>query len=558
MLRFLMALGLFGCVPAPAPPQSSLSPTPRCGVDAQGARTFALLHFNDTSRIGGLLDGRGGLARIRQLRTQVAKACGGDVLVTVGGDVLFPSLLSRAYGGVPMVDALNRLDGNQDAHDPHLFATFGNAEFTRSAMKDAPHFASTLRQSQFTWLHTNVRWIPSAKISGEMLKKQAVVELHGVKVGLFSLTTDQKKPAYGLIETDYGVISNRESAALSQAGADLVIALTHLDHDQNKALLSGSANEGPDLVLGGQPQQGESLEVGGRWILKGQADATAVRVAWVTVALDGTVSVQHERVLLGPETPLEDPALSMAANAWWRAFDAVFCGEEIGCLEENYSHTKTLLHGSQSEIRGAESALGNWAADVYRKSFENADVALINAGALRINQDLPPYAVLGRRFVEELVQFENELVLVKITGERLQQILTHAVQSWPSGHFLQVSGVAFRHDPVSSAASDLHLIRPGGSKPLAMDAQLMVALPRFLVDPKKGDQDGFGDEGAGGLSMIDAQGSGAPMRDALIDALKRAGKGGIAPEREGRICRTDLPDRPCLLDTGGQSAPSFE
>jgi len=113
------------------------------------------------------------------------------------------------------------------------------------------------------------------------------------------------------------------AGALARAGADLVIALTHLDHDQNKALLSGSANEGPDLVLGGQPQQGESLEVGGRWILKGQADATAVRVAWVTVALDGTVSVQHERVLLGPETPLEDPALSMAANAWWRAFDAV-------------------------------------------------------------------------------------------------------------------------------------------------------------------------------------------------------------------------------------------
>lgn len=547
MFRFFVALGLMACVPASVPPRTSLSDTPRCGEDSQGNRTFALIHFNDTSRIGGLLDGRGGLARIRQLRTQVSKECGGDVLVTVGGDVLYPSLLSRAYGGVPMVDAINRLDGDQDAHDPYLFATFGNTEFTRSAMKDAPHFASTLRQSQFTWLHTNVRWIPAAKISGEMLAQNSVVDLHGVKVGLFSLTTDQKKPAYGLIETNYGAIANRESAKLSQAGADLVVALTHLDHDQNKALISGSSNEGPNLVLGGQPQRGESLEVGGRWILKGQADATAVRVAWVTVAADGSVSVQHDLVNLGPETPLEDPALSMAANAWWRAFDAAFCGEEIGCLEEKYSHTKTVLHGGEAEIRGAESSLGNWAADVYRASFAEADVSLINAGALRINQDLPPYAVLGRRFVEELVQYENELVLVKITGERLQQILGHAVQSWPSGHFLQVSGIAFRHDPVSSTVSDIHMVRPEGLKPLDLSAELNVAMPRFLVDPKKGDQDGFGDDGAGGLSMIDAVESGASMRDALIEALKVAGKEGIAPEREGRICRTDLPDRPCLI-----------
>jgi hypothetical protein len=52
--------------------------------------------------------------------------------------------------------------------------------------------------------------------------------------------------------------------------------------------------------------------------------------------------------------------------------------------------------------------------------------------------------------------------------------------------------------------------------------------------------------------MIDVQGSGASMREALIDALKRAEKEGIAPEREGRICRTDLPDRPCLLDADPQ------
>lgn len=549
MIRSVLPLAVFlsSCVPAGAPPVAGGDATARCGQDAQGNRTFAVLHFNDTSRIGGLLDDRGGLARVRQLRTELEEECGGSVLVTVGGDVLYPSLLSRAYGGVPMVDALNRLDGKQDEVDPYLFATFGNSDFTPSSMKDAPQFASTLRQSQFTWLHTNIRWIPSAKIEGDMLSQRALVDLHGVQVGLFGLTTDQKKPAYGLIETDYGSIATSEAAALREGGADVVLALTHLELEQDKALLSGSSEEGPDLVLGGQPDRGASLEVDGRWILKGQAEAASVRVAWITVATDGSLSVQHETVSLGADTHSGDPALSMAVDAWWRAFDAAFCEADIGCLQEQYSHTKTLLHGSEKELRGSESALGNWAADVYRGAFENADVALVNAGALRIGQDLPPYTLMGRRVVEELVQYENELVLVELTGARLAAMLEHSVTSWPSSHFLQVSGLVYRHNPGNSTVSDIHLVRPDGLEALADDASVRVVMPRFLADPTRGDQDGYGEEAAGGLSMTDVTASESSMREALVGALKEAGKDGISPEREGRICRTDLPDRPCLL-----------
>ena len=169
---------------------------------------------------------------------------------------------------------------------------------------------------------------------------------------------------------------------MGKEGAEVVIALTHLDHEEDKALLSGAAGEGPDLVLGGQPERGESPEVDGRWILKGQADATAARVAWVTLKTDGSIGVQHELVKMGPESPVEDESLSMAVDAWWSVFDAAFCGEEVGCLEEPYSHTKTLLHGSEPALRGAESALGNWTSDILMGVFENTDAALVNAGAL--------------------------------------------------------------------------------------------------------------------------------------------------------------------------------
>ena len=57
MIRSILPLAflLSSCIPAAGPPVSGGDATARCGEDAQGNRTFAVLHFNDTSRIGGAL-----------------------------------------------------------------------------------------------------------------------------------------------------------------------------------------------------------------------------------------------------------------------------------------------------------------------------------------------------------------------------------------------------------------------------------------------------------------------------------------------------------------------
>ena len=64
--------------------------------------------------------------------------------------------------------------------------------------------------------------------------------------------------------------------------------------------------------------------------------------------------------------------------------------------------------------------------------------------------------------MEELVQFENELVVVEMSGERVEKMLSHAVSSWPSSHFLQVAGLAFRHDVSASEATDVHMLTDEG------------------------------------------------------------------------------------------------
>ena len=65
-----------------------------------------------------------------------------------------------------------------------------------------------------------------------------------------------------------------------------------------------------------------------------------------------------------------------------------------------------LLRPEETEIRRYETNLGNWVADQARQLFPEANMALINAGSLRLNQDIPAGPIRVRS-LEELFAFPN-------------------------------------------------------------------------------------------------------------------------------------------------------
>ncbi len=144
----LVAL-LAGCAGSPQPAQVPPLASPAASPAATG---FTILQINDTYKIEGLRAGaEGGLARVRTLRKELESE-GRPVLVLHAGDFLFPSVMSKYLQGVPMVDALNLLDGNA-GFDERLFVTPGNHEF------DNPELAllsDRIAQSKFTWITSNV------------------------------------------------------------------------------------------------------------------------------------------------------------------------------------------------------------------------------------------------------------------------------------------------------------------------------------------------------------------------------------------------------------------
>ncbi|MFN7976095.1 MAG: 5'-nucleotidase C-terminal domain-containing protein [Acidobacteriota bacterium] len=511
-------------------------------------RSFAVVAVNDVYRIEGVEGGRiGGLGRLRTLRAEVERQHPGSLLVHAG-DFLFPSLLSRSYKGEQMIDILNLLDGDPERFDEAMIVTFGNHEFEKGKLADAAMLDARIEASQFTWLGSNVAFAsgPGGEplVAAPNLKDHTVIASGGVKVGLFSLTTHVTMPEYVTGFADPISRAREETSTLRGEGAEVVVAVTHQEVAEDVALLKALGSDGPDLILGGHDHEAHAEEVGGRWVLKADADARTATVAIVTPHRGAPPGLDRTLVALGPDRA-EDPAVAARVTSWIERHDAEYCkaiGRPPGCLSDRIGYTRTRLGGEEMRIRRFETSLGDWVADRMLDAFKDrgAQIAFVNSGGLRLNQDIPEGSPVTLRHIEELIAFPAPLRLIRIDGRTLQAVLTHSVEDWSgNGWWLQVGGLAFRHHPATSSVSDLTLLGPA-ARPIAPDEEILAVTVDFLMDPAHG-QDGYAMLKP---SMVVA--TGPDLKDVLRAALARAGDAGIAPVVEGRICN-DSEAAPCLV-----------
>lgn len=572
-----------------------------CSTNGQ-ERSFVILAINDVYRIEGVDEQTvGGLARLRTLREQL-EAEYGDVLVLHAGDFLYPSLLSRMYDGKQMIEVLNRLDGDGEAFDDRLFVTFGNHEFDADKLKNAETLAKRIEESQFGWVSSNVTfgvclyekeedclakappYFRDLKKKDQNVKKEEkkdqklwnrkiVPMKNGLKIGLLGLTIDTKEPKYvekfGFPED----VALNVTQELRDQGAHVVIALTHLTMAQDKEILEKLGPAGPDLIIGGHEHNQQNKNVGGRWVIKADADLRTATVAQVTVKSGNPpdVDVKFQYVTLGPILPKPDTHVAEEVKKRIEEHDVTYCtgqskkpkeslkekkkkftclasiSEVAGCLDHELGKTQVELVGEELEIRRFETNLGNWIADQARAAIKAPDkkpkVAFINSGGLRLNQNIPRDSKITLRHLEEIFQYPSELKLVKIKGETLQKVVERAVEDWTgNGWWLQISGFSFRHDPKSGRADQLMLWEASGSRPIKPEEEIYAVVNEFLINPAQGDQDGYT------MLSLDQEVSvsyNPELLDLVCEGLKAAGTngkdGGIAPKVEGRICNTTRP-----------------
>jgi 2',3'-cyclic-nucleotide 2'-phosphodiesterase (5'-nucleotidase family) len=527
------------------------------GTQAASAREFTILAINDVYRIEGLNDGRGGgLARVRALRRSLEAAS--PVLFLHAGDFLYPSLLSDRYDGEQMVDVMNLMDGDPECFDDRMVVTFGNHEFDKARLSDAERLNRRMNQSQFDWLGSNIVFKRDSggqpMVHSHQLRQQKIVEIAGIRVGLFSLTTDMVKPAYVESFEPPLAVAERISLQLREQGATVVVALTHLNVAEDEAILRRLGDQGPDLIIGGHEhhyiKHCVPSDAAVRCVLKADADAVSATVAHIAVGEDGPQLVATHRVRLD-ESAVQNSMVRARTDTWLKRYALEYCGaEQPGCLDRVIGRTAVELVAEEHRIRRFETNLGDWVADQMVEGYnrlapsaEPATVALINSGSLRFNQNIPA-GVITERDLKELLPYPVRLLKIQLSGRVLREVLEHSAAGWPgSGSWLQVSGIRFTHVPNANGEKIVHLRYSAANRGGAVgdSDRVWVVTSRFL---RGNPEEGRCGDGYCMLMKIAPDRVVAPnppieLKTILANALREAGEPGIAPRCDGRIRNSD-------------------
>ena len=213
-----------------------------CPASALGqSATLTLLTVNDVYEITPV-QGKGGLAELMTL-LRAERATATHHLTTVNGDFLSPSIMSALLKGAQMIALFNAM--GVDA------VVFGNHEFDFGPEVTLQRMA----EAKFIWLGTNVLG-PDGKPFGGALATMTR-QVGPVTVGLFGLLTPEtaRMSSPGPTVTFTPVVPTAQTAveALRQAGADVIIALTHLSIAEDRVL--AQQVPGISVILGGHDHE---------------------------------------------------------------------------------------------------------------------------------------------------------------------------------------------------------------------------------------------------------------------------------------------------------------
>eukprot|EP00887_Chlorella_sp_A99_P006466 scaffold3.g6466.t1 len=437
-----------------------------CASSLAAGKQLTVIHFNDVYNIDARTEEPvGGAAR---LATAMRSFADERPLVLFSGDCLNPSLMSAFTRGEQMVAVLNALGVQASVVGNH------DCDFGTEVLR------KHMRLFRFPWLLSNVLDVETHQpLAGA--KRWHMLEWQGVKIGLVGLVEREwlvtiPSLAAGDIEfLDFCEEGRRLARLLRDKGADLVVALTHM-RAPNDMLLAAEVPE-LQLILAGHDHHFaiDRSEPHGTWVVKSGTDFREFSVLRFEVpgSPDARPELQWERVEVTSQIPEASDVAAIVEH-----YEAL-----IGTkMDEPLGWTHVDLDARFDTVRTGESNLGNLLADIMRTSLQ-ADAAFFNGGTIRSDAVHRAGQLTMRDFVS-MLPFQDELVLLELTGAEILAALETGVGSWPKleGRFLQaraglggVSGLHFAFDPSRNPGSR---VVPGS---------VVVATKAYL----RGGKDGF-------------------------------------------------------------------
>lgn len=404
----------------------------------------------------GCFGGSAHLATAIARERAAATAAGRSVALLDGGDQFQGSLYFTAFAGAAERDVMHAIGTEAMA--------IGNHEFDRgpATLRDF------LRPARFAPLACNLAF-DDPELAAR-IRPGVILDKAGLKLGLIGLTTPDtvhiSSPGPAVHFTAPGPAATRAAAALRARGAQIVLALSHLGWEQDRALAGHVP--GLDGFIGGHSHtllsDAEPGAAGpAHAVFSGPAGrAVVVQAAAygrylgrldLDIAADGTLlayggDCRH----VGLDLP-EDPEVA-ALVAGYTARLGDVRRRPVGRLDAELTN---------ATCRVTECALGDLVTDAMLAASPGAEIALVNGGGLRAG--LPAGTVtLGD--VLTVLPFGNTLATFDLTGADLRAALVHGLNRMGQGGFPQIAGLRLVWNPLASGDARLvsaALLRPDGS-----------------------------------------------------------------------------------------------
>ncbi|MBL7061043.1 MAG: 5'-nucleotidase C-terminal domain-containing protein [Actinobacteria bacterium] len=433
------------------------------------------------------------------LKVEKAKNPEGTIIVTAG-DSYQGSAMSNLLYGEPVSAVFKEIGIELSAVGNHEF-DWGIDRITQWAEDGGLTFVCTNIYDKRT--NEPVGWA----------KPYVILDKAGVKVGFVGLATPET--AYKALKANVENYDFKDPVAtlvnwvpkIKAAGADIVIALTHLGSFQDKeGKITGEAADlfqvdGVDAVISGHTHQSVSGLVDGKPLV--QAYYNGRTIAKMTFIFDENNKLVSAEPLLDhlynrPDT-LKDDVNTLAIYTKYE--------EELGPVLVKVLG-KTTVELDHDRYAGP-SLLGEWSCEVMRKKV-GVQIAMTNGGGLRVPV---PAGEITAGILYEVMPFDNTLYTMKLSGADVKANIEHGIMNDDIG-WVQISGVMVTYNKEAEAGNRITSMVLEDGTPIEMDKYYTVVTNDFMFTG--GDNYNF-------KNALDGLNTFIPIRDAMMEAVEKAG-----------------------------------
>jgi len=362
-----------------------------------------------------------------------------DTLYLFAGD-LGEGSFYHMYAGVPEVTTYSMAGFDAAVPGNHAF------DFSTDVLKQ------WVTNASYPVVCANLDF--SDPVLNKTISDYTILDAGGAKVGVFGIITPDLKKIVKIPEGVYlnentTESGNRAVNSLKDEGADIIIALTHQNREEDTEF--AESVHGIDLIIGGHDHL-----VWNETVTAADGEKTLIvhagKYGEETDSADlvfenGTISeASVTRYIITENLPDDDRITS---------YIMPFYENYTESLSGPVGHTNIQLDVSYEVIRTKETNTGNLITDTVRENVPGVDMAFINSGSIRGDAVIPA-GEISYLTLNTILPFENIIVTIQMTGSEIKDTLERSASAIvvsgddcksedrvDSGGFLQVSGVRF-------------------------------------------------------------------------------------------------------------------